>query len=160
MQYTIVRSKEKDYDIYLKSEKLVHSKQEHEKNVSQLFGSGKNRFLSISSLKNTVAAIWREKKVDLCYLETKKMQFPTVRSKEKYYDIYLKSEKLVHSQQEHEKNVSQLFGNGKNWFLDISSLTNTVAAIWREKKVDTCYLETKKCSSQLLGARKKIMTSI
>ena len=30
----------------------------------------------------------------------------------------------------------------------------------REKKVDPCYLETKKCSSQLLGARKKIMTSI
>ena len=44
--------------------------------------------------------------------------------------------------------------------LAISSLTNTVAAIWREKKVDPCYLETKKCSSQLLGARKKIMTSI
>ena len=40
------------------------------------------------------------------------------------------------------------------------SLTNTVAAIWREKKVDPCYLETKNCSSQLLGARKKIMTSI
>ena len=64
------------------------------------------------------------------------MQFTTVRSKEKDYDIYLKSEKLVHSQQEHEKNVSQLFGSGKNWFLAISSLTNTVAAIWREKKVD------------------------
>ena len=88
------------------------------------------------------------------------MQFTTVRSKEKDYDIYLKSEKLVHSQQEHEKNVSQLFGGGKNWFLAISSLTNTVAAIWREKNVDPCYLETKKCSSQLLGARKKIMTSI
>ena len=88
------------------------------------------------------------------------MQFTTVRSKEKDYDIYLKSEKLVHSQQEHEKNVSQLFGSGKNYFLAISSLTNTVAAIWREKKVDTCYLETKKCSSQQLGARKKIMTSI
>ena len=88
------------------------------------------------------------------------MQFTTVRSKEKYYDIYLKSEKLVHSQQELEKNVSQLFVNGKNWFLSISSLTNTVAAIWREKKVDPCYLETIKCSSQLLGARKKIMTSI
>ena len=53
-----------------------------------------------------------------------------------------------------------LFGSGKTWFLAISSLTNTVAAIWREKKVDPCYLETKKCSSQLLGARKKIMTSI
>ena len=49
-----------------------------------------------------------------------------------------------------EKTGSKLF----------SSLTNTVAAIWREKKVDPCYLETKKCSSQLLGARKKNMTSI
>ena len=88
------------------------------------------------------------------------MQFTTVRSKEKDYDIYLKSEKLVHSQQEHEKNVSQLFGIGKNWFLAISSLINTVAAIWREKKEESCYLEPKKCSSQQLGARKKIMTSI
>ena len=88
------------------------------------------------------------------------MQFTTVRSKEKDYDIYLKSKKLVHSQQEKEKNVSQLFGSGKNWFQAISSLKNTVAAIWTEKKVDPCYLETKKCSSQLLGARKNIMTSI
>ena len=88
------------------------------------------------------------------------MQFTTVRCKEKDYDMYLKSEKLVHSQQEYEKNVSQLFGNGKNWFLAISNLTNTFAAIWREKKVGPCYLETKKFSSQLVGARKKIMTSI
>ena len=66
MQFTNVRSKEKDYDIYLKSEKLVHSLQEHEKNVSQLFGSVKKRLLAISSLTNTVAAIWREKKVDPC----------------------------------------------------------------------------------------------
>ena len=88
------------------------------------------------------------------------MQFTTVRSKEKDDDIYLMSEKLVHNNQEHEKNFSQLFGIAKNWFLAISSLTNSVAAIWREKKVDPCYLDTKKCSSQLLGARKKIMTSI
>ena len=88
------------------------------------------------------------------------MQFTTVRSKEKDYDIYLESEKLVNSKQEHENNVSQLLGSGKNWFLSISSLINTVAAIWREKKVDPCYLESKKCSSQLLGARKKIMRSI
>ena len=88
------------------------------------------------------------------------MQFTTVKSKEKDYDIYLKSEKLVHSNSEHEKNFSQLFGSAKNWFLAISSLTNTVAAIWRDKKVDPCYLETKKCSSQLLRASKKIMTSI
>ena len=62
------------------------------------------------------------------------MQFTTVRRKEKDYNIYLMSEKLVHSQQEHEKSVSQLFGSKKNWFLAISSLTNTVASIWREKK--------------------------
>ena len=88
------------------------------------------------------------------------MQFTSVRSKEKDYNIYLKSEKLVHSQQKHEKNVSQIFGSGKIWFLAILSLINTVAAIWREKKVDPCYLETKKCSSQQLGAWKKIMTYI
>ena len=62
------------------------------------------------------------------------MQFITVTSQEKDYDIYLKSEKLVHSQQEHEKKVSQLSGSGKKWLLAIQSLTNTVAAIWREKK--------------------------
>ena len=105
------------------------------------------------------------------------MQFSTVRSKENDYDIwekmvpsyfepdkhccsYLKSEKLVHKQQEHDKNVSQLFASAKKWFLAISSLTNTVAAIQRQKKVDPYYLEIKKCSSQLLGARKNIMTSI
>ena len=88
------------------------------------------------------------------------MQFTNVRIKEKDYYIYLKSEKLVHSNQEHEKNVSQLFGSAKNLFLAISSMTHTVAACWREKKVDPCYLENKKCSSQLLGAKKKIMTSI
>ena len=145
MQFTTVRSKEKDYDIYLKSEKLVHSNQEHEKNVSQLLGSGKNWFLAISSLTNTVATIWREKNVDACYLETKNL-FTNVRSKEKDYDIFLKSEKLVHNNQEHEQNVSKVFGIGKKWFIAISSLKNTVAAIWREKKVDACYLATKKCS--------------
>ena len=88
------------------------------------------------------------------------MQFTTVRNKEKDYNIYLKSEKLVHRQQEYEKNVSQLFGSGKNWLIAISNLTNTVAAIWREKKVIPCYLETKECSSKLLGTRKKIITSI
>ena len=48
----------------------------------------------------------------------------------------------------------------KKWFLAILSLTNTIAAIWREIKVDLCYLEKKKSRSQLLGTRKKIMTSI
>ena len=42
MQFTTVRSKEKDYDISLKLEKLVHNNQEHEKNASQVFEGGKN----------------------------------------------------------------------------------------------------------------------
>ena len=72
MQSTTVRSKEKDYDIYLESEKLVHSNKEQEKHVSLLFGSGNSCFLVISNLTNSVAAIWREKIVDPCYLDTKK----------------------------------------------------------------------------------------
>ena len=108
------------------------------------------------------------------------MQFTTVRSKENDYDIYLKSEKLVHSEQEHEKNVSQLFVSGKNWFLAISGMTNTVASIWREKKVEPCYLERKnvvhncqeqgkrllhlfkvrKTGSQRVGAQKKCFPAI
>ena len=108
MQFTTVRRKEKDYDIYLKSEKLVHSQQENEKNVSQLFGSEKNGFLAILSLTNTVTAIWREKSGFLQF-GYQKMQFTTVRSKEKDYDIYLKSENLVQSDEQDEKNVSELF---------------------------------------------------
>ena len=133
MQFTTVRNKEKDYDIYLKSEKLVHSQQEHEKNVSQLFRSGKELVPSyFKPDKHCCSYLEREISGSLLFGD-QKMQFTTVRSKEKDYDIYLKSEKLVHSQQEHEKNVSQLFGSGKNWFLAISSLTITVAVIWREK---------------------------
>ena len=109
--------------------------------------------------KHCCSYLEREKSGSLLFGD-QKMQYTTVRSNEKDYDIYLKTKKLVHSQQEHEKIVSQLFVSGKNWFLAISSLTNTVAAIWREKKVDPCYLETKKCSSQLLGERKKIKISI
>ena len=122
---------------------------EVEKTGSQLFRA-----------RQTLLQLFGEKKSGSLLFGHRNMQLTTVRSKEKDYDIYLKSEKLVHSNQEHEKNVSLLFGSAKNWFLAISSLTNTVAAICREKKVDPCYLETKKCSSQLLGARKKIRTSI
>ena len=113
MQFTTVRSKEKDYDIYLKSKKLVHSQQEHNKNVSQLFGSGKNWFLAIWSLTNTLAAFFEREKSGSLLFGDQKIQFTTVKSNEKDYDIYLKSKKLVHSQQEHDKNVSPLFGSGK-----------------------------------------------
>ena len=57
MQFTTVSSKENDYDMYLKSEKLIQSNQEHENNVSQLFGIGKNMFLASLSLTNAVTAI-------------------------------------------------------------------------------------------------------
>ena len=55
--------------------------------------------------KHFCSFLEREKSGSLLFGD-QKMQFTTVRSKEKDYDIYLKSEKLVHSQQEHEKNVS------------------------------------------------------
>ena len=138
---------------------MVHRQQEHETIVSQLFGSGKTGSQLFESDKHCFVYLERENSGSLLFGD-QKMKFTTVRIKEKDYDIHLKSETQVHSNQEHEKNVSQLFGSGKNWFLAISSSTNTVAAIWRQKKVDPCYLETKKCSSQQLGARKKIMTYI
>ena len=122
---------------------------EVEKTGFQLFRALQTLLQLFRERKKWTPAIWRPKNVvHNCYEQGKD------------YDIYLTSEKLVHSQQDQEKNFSLLFGSGKNWFLAISSLRNTVAAIWREKKVDPCQLETKKCSSQLLGARKKIMTSI
>ena len=97
MQFTTDRSKEKDYDIYLKSEKLVNSNQEHEKYVSQLFGNGKKLVPSyFESDKYSCSYLEREKSGSLLFGD-KKMQFTTVRSKEKDYDIYLKSEKLAHS---------------------------------------------------------------
>ena len=43
MQFTTVRSKEKDYDIYLMSEKLLHS-QEHEKMFPSYLEVGKTGF--------------------------------------------------------------------------------------------------------------------
>ena len=65
--------------------------------------------------KHCCSYLEREKSGSLLF-EDQKMQFTTVRTKEKDYDIYLKSDKLVHSQQEHEKHVSQLFGSGKTGF--------------------------------------------
>ena len=74
MQFTTVMSKEKDYDIYLKSEKLVHSQQELEKIVSQLFVSAKKLVPSyfkpdkhccsyFLERKKWIPAIWRPKNV-------------------------------------------------------------------------------------------------
>ena len=103
-------------------------------------GARKKCFPAIWKMKNLVPSYFEPDKHFCSYQEKEKsgslvfgdqkIQFTTVRSKEKDYDTYLKSEKLVHSEQEHEKNVSQLFGRAKNLFQAISSMTNTVAAIW------------------------------
>ena len=79
------------FPIYLERKKLVPSNFEREKQC--------RRYLL------------REKSGSLLFGD-QKMQFTTVRKKEKDYDTYLKSEKLVHSNYEHEQNVSQLFGIG------------------------------------------------
>ena len=90
--------------------------------------------------KHCCSYLEREKSGYLLFGD-QKMLFTTVRSKEKVYDIYLKSEKLVHSQQEHEKSVSQ--------------------QIWKWKKLVPSYfepdkhccsnLEREKCGSLLFG---------
>ena len=128
---------------------MLDSYLEVEKSASQLFRACQTLLQLFGEREKWIHAIWRLKNVVY-----------NCQEQGKNYYISLKSEKLVHSNQEHEKNACQLFGSGKKWFLAISSLTNAVAAIWREKKVDPCYLETKKCSSQLFGARKKIITSL
>ena len=68
MQFTTVRSKEKDYDIYLKSETLLHSQQEHKKSVSQLFGM---------CLK-LVPSYFEHDKHCCSYLEIEKMWIPAI----------------------------------------------------------------------------------
>ena len=129
MQFTTVRSKEKDYDIYLKSEKLVHSQQEHENNVSQLFGSGKNWFLAISSLSNTVAAIWREKK---------------------WIPAIWRPNNVVHNCQEQGKRLRHLFKVRKTGSQPVGGRKNCFPAIWKWKKLVPRYFEPDKhCCSYL-----------
>ena len=109
----------------------------------------KNWFLAISSLTNTVAAIWREKKVESLLFGDQKMQFTTVRSKEKIqqqldtrkqcYPAIWKCKKLVPSYFESDKHCCSYLA--------------------REKSGSLLFGD-KKFSSKLLVARKKIMTSI
>ena len=128
---------------------MLASYLEVEKTGSQLFRSRQTLLQLFGEIEKWIPAIWRLKNVvHNCQEQGKRL-------------LYLFKVRKTGSQQlGAQKNACQLFESGKNWFLAISSLTNTVAAIWREKKVDPSYLETKKCSSQLLGASKKIITSI
>ena len=65
--------------------------------------------------KHCCSCLEREKSGSLLFGD-QKMQFTTVRSKEKDYDIYLKSEKLVHSNQEHEKSYQEVEKTGSQLF--------------------------------------------
>ena len=95
--------------------------------------SQKNWFAASRITKKIFPAIWKWKKQVTSYFEPdkhccsylerdksgsllfgdQKMQFTTVRNKEKDYDIYLKSEKLDRSKQEHEKNDPSYLEAGK-----------------------------------------------
>ena len=88
------------------------------------------------------------------------MQVTTVRSKEKDYDIYLKSEKLVHQPVGARKKSFPAIWKWEKVVTSYFEPDKHCCSYLKREKVDPCYLETKKCSSQLLGARKKIMTSI
>ena len=105
MYFTTVRSKEKDYDIYLKSEKLFHSQQEYEKMFTSYLEVEKLVPSSFEPDKHCCSSLEREKSGSLLFGD-QKMQFTTVKRMEKDYDIYLKSEKLVHCHQVHEKMFS------------------------------------------------------
>ena len=90
MQFTTVRSKEKDYDIYLKSEKLVHSQQYYEKKCFPAIWKWEKLVPSyFEPDKHCYSYLDRDKSGSLLFGD-QKMQFTTVRSKEKDYDIYLK----------------------------------------------------------------------
>ena len=102
MQFTTARSKEKDYDIYLKSEKLVNSQQDHKKKFPSYLEVEKTGSNYFEPVKHCCSYLEREKSGSLLFGD-QKMQFTTVRIKEKDYDIYLKSEKLVQSNQDNEK---------------------------------------------------------
>ena len=89
MQFTTVRSKVKDYDIYLKSEKLVHSQQEHKKCFPAICKCKKLVPSYFEPDKHYCSYLEREKRGSLLFGD-QKIQFTTVRSKKKHYDIYLK----------------------------------------------------------------------
>ena len=84
MQFTTVRSKEKDYDINLKSEKLVHSQQEHEKKISP---------------------IWKWKKLVPSYFEPDKHCCSYLDREKSGYLLFGKQKYVVHNCQKQGKRL-------------------------------------------------------
>ena len=166
MQFTTVRSKEKDYDIYVKSGNLVHSNQKHEKNVSKVLGIGKYWFLAVSSLTNTVAAIWREKKngsllfgdyerqLDSKQLGARKKCFPAIWNWKTLVPSYFEPDKHCGSSLEREKSRSLLFGHNKMQFTTVSSKKKEYDMYLKSEKLFHSNQEHEKYVSQLFGRGK------
>ena len=76
---------------------------EVEKKGSYLFRACQTLLQLFGERKKWIPAIWRPKNA-----------LHNCQEQGKDYDIYLKSGKQVYSQQEQDKNVSQVFGSGKN----------------------------------------------
>ena len=102
MQFTHVRCKEKDYDMSLMSENCFTAVRNKKKSFPSIW-KWKNLFPSYFDPEKHCRSYLKREKSGSMILGLKKIQFTTVRKKEKDYDIYLKSEKLVHSNQDHEK---------------------------------------------------------
>ena len=88
------------------------------------------------------------------------MQFTTVRGKEKDYEIYLMSEKLVKSQQEHENKCFPAIWMWKKMVPNYFEPDKHCCSYLEREKSESLLFGNQKCISQLLGARKKIMTSL
>ena len=84
--------------------------------------------------------------MDPCYLETKKCSSQLVGARKKIMTSIKCQKNCFTAINTTKKMFASYLELEKNCYLAILSLTNTVAAIWREKKVDPCYLEAKKCS--------------
>ena len=143
MQFTTVRIKKKDYDIYLNSEKPVHTIRNTKKNFPAIWKWKKLVSSYFKSDKHCVIYLERENSGSLLFGD-QKMQFTTVRSKEKDDDIYLKSEKLVHNNQEHEKKVFPAIWNCKK----------LVPSYFESDKHCFIYLEREKSRYLLFGDQK------
>ena len=133
MQFTTVRSKEKDYYIYLKSEKLVHSNQEHKINVSKLFVNG----------KKLVPSYFETDKHCCSYLE-----------REKWIPAIWKLKNVVHNCQEQGKRLLHLFKVRKTGSQQLGAGQKCLPAIWKWKKVVPTYFEPDKHSCSYLEREK------
>ena len=101
MQFTTVRSKKKYYDMYIKSEKQVHSNQEFDKKICLAIWKWKKLVPSYFDPDKHCCSYFLREKCGSLLFGDQNMQFTTVWIKKKDYGMYLMSEKLVHSNQKH-----------------------------------------------------------